>query len=167
MRILVTLLAFFALVAATPVSAQTATPDGATARRLELAERYLELGQGSNMTKTMRRLYEEAFMKKEMPAEERAWWTENLIVVMDDIIQATVRDLRDDVAELFTEAELEASIAFMSSPLGRSVTDKSVELGFVMQQAMGPHMITGFEKLGEKYCARFECEADEGRLAKD
>lgn len=163
MRVLILMLTGLWLILATPAAAQDAPGE---ARRLALAEQYLELTQGENLRKTITTYFEETFAKAEMPAAERDWLTQNMAVAFDEAMQATMVDVRDDVARLFTEEELEAMIAFSSTSLGRSITEKSFELGVVLQTAMAPHMVAAFTQLGEKYCARFECEAEEDAAAK-
>lgn len=163
MRIVILLLAAVWLALAAPAAAQDAPAD---ARRLALAQQYLEVTQGENLRKTITAYFEEAFAKSEMPADQRDWLTQNMAVAFDQAMQATFADLTDDVAELFSEEELEAMIAFFDAPLGRSITEKSFEFGVRLQTVMTPHLTEAFTQLGEKYCARFECEAGEDASAK-
>jgi hypothetical protein len=141
---------------AAPAAAQATDPG--EARRLALAERYLELGQGAGAAKTMKGLLEDAFMKSDMAAEERTWLAQNLAETIEQALEETFRELRDEVADLFTEAELEASVAFMETPMGQSIVNKQVELGFSLQEQMAPHLVAGMTRLQGKYCARFDCE---------
>ncbi|HWQ88048.1 hypothetical protein [Brevundimonas sp.] len=158
MRVLMLLAFGLCLTAAGPAAAQ----DDEAARRLVLAEQYLELTQGASLRKTLEGYFEEAFAKSEAPAEQRDWLTENMSAAFDAAMQATFADLTDDVAEIFTVQELEALVAFFDTPMGHSITGKSFELGVRLQAAMAPHLIAAFTQLGEKYCARFECPAAEG-----
>lgn len=162
MRALFLLITGLWLVCAAPAAAQD---DPGAGRRLELAERYLELTSGTNLDKLLTRQIEEAYAKAEMPEDQRAWLTDNMSAALAIAIDATMADLRDDVAELFTEAELEAGIAFYETPLGRSIADKTQELSMQTQEAMMPHLMTAMTNLGEKYCARFTCDAAAGGLA--
>ncbi len=158
MRVLMVLAFSLSLFAAAPAMAQ----DGDAARRLDLARQYLELTQGPNLTKTVQSYFEEAFAKSDAPAEQRDWLTENMASAFEIAIEATFRDLIDDVAEIYTLEELEALVAFFDTPLGRSVSTKSFELGVRTQTVMMPHLTAAFTQLGEKYCARFECSGTEG-----
>lgn len=162
MRILVVLALGLSLFAAAPAIAQDAARDGDAARRLALAEQYLELTQGPNLRKTVESYFEEAFAKSEAPVEQRAWLTENIAAVFEVAMDATFADMTDDVAEIYTAEELEALIAFFDTPLGRSITVKSFDFGVRLQAVMMPHLTTAFAQLGEKYCARFECGESEG-----
>ena len=163
MRIVILLLAGLWLALATPAAAQ----DGpGNARRLALAERYLELTQGENLRKTITSYFEESFAKSELPSDQRDWLTVNMAVAFDQAMQATFVDVTDDVATLFSEEELEALIVFFDTPLGRSITEKNFEFGVTLQTVMVPHMAEAFTQLGEKFCARFECATDEDAPAK-
>lgn len=159
MHALFLLIAGLWLVCAAPAAAQD---DPGAARRLTLAQRYLELTAGSNLDKLLTRQIEEAYAKSEMPEDQRAWLTDSMSTALTTVIAATMADLRDDVAELFNEAELEAAIAFFEPPLGRSIADKGLELSVQTQEAMAPHLIAAMTNLGEKYCARFTCSTAVG-----
>lgn len=163
MRIVILLLATLWLALAAPAAAQDAAAD---ARQLALAQQYLELTQGENLRKTITTYFEEAFAKSEMPADQRDWLTQNMAIAFDQAMQATFADLTDDVADLFSEQELEAMIAFFDSPLGRSITEKNFEFGVRLQAVMTPHLTAAFTQLGEKYCVRFECEPEGDAAAK-
>lgn len=161
MRILMVLAFGLCLSVVGPAVAQ----DGDAARRLVLAGQYLELTQGSSLKKTLESYFEESFAKSDAPPGQREWLTENMSVAFDTAMQATFADLTDDLAEIFTLQELEALVAFFDTPLGRSISEKNFELGVRTQAAMEPHLIAAFTQLGEKYCARFECEARAGAQA--
>lgn len=146
-----------ALLCAAPAAAQ----DAPSAEQLALAQRYLELSQGTAMTDLIKSQLEEAYGKSELPAAQREWLTTNMAATMTRVMEQSMLDIRDDVALLFTEEELRATIAFYEAPIGQSIVTKSIELGVEMQQAMVPHLTEGMTKLSEKYCARFTCDAGE------
>ncbi|TAJ56095.1 DUF2059 domain-containing protein [Brevundimonas sp.] len=163
MRIVILLLAAVWLGLAAPAAAQDAAGD---ARRLALAEQYLEVTQGETLEKSINAYFDEAFAKSEMPDDQRDWLTRNMSVAFEQAMQATFADLTDDVAELFSEEELEAMIAFYDTPLGRSITEKNFEFGVRLETVMTPHLTEVFTQLGEKFCVRFECEAGEEAASK-
>lgn len=163
MRIVILMLASLWLGLAAPAMAQDAAAD---ARRLALAEQYLEATQGENLRKSISTYFEEAFAKADLPDEQRDWLTQNMVVAFDRAMQATIADLTDDVAELYSEDELEAMIAFYGTPMGRSITEKSFEFGVRMETAMTPHLTELFTQLAEKFCVRFDCPAGEGSASK-
>ena len=163
MRIVILMLAALWLGLAAPAAAQDAAAD---ARRLTLAQQYLEATQGENLRKSISSYFEEAFAEADLPEEQRDWLTQNMVVAFDRAMQATIADLTDDVAELYSEAELEAMIAFYNTPMGRSITEKSFEFGVRLETVMTPHLTALFTQLAEKFCVRFECPAGEGSVSK-
>ncbi|GAA0653811.1 DUF2059 domain-containing protein [Brevundimonas lenta] len=154
-------IAALSLAFATPGLAQTAppaAPDSATRQQnLDLAGQYLELTQGSNLSKVVSQQLERSYGRSEMPADQQAWLAENMALAFDDVLGATLRDMRDDVADRFTREELQAAIAFYETPVGQSVARKDLELNMMMQEAMMPHLVRAMAALSEKFCLRFEC----------
>ena len=165
MRIFAVIAAILA-VAASPAAAQTA-PDAARQRQLDLAERYLTLTQGGDLLKQVRRQIEDGYGESGLPEEQRAWMTENMSDILEDVIEATIAELRDDVADSFTTAELEAAVAFYESPMGRSIVLKQVDMNADIQEVMAPLLIPRMTSLMEKFCQRFDCAALGAAAAKD
>lgn len=170
MRILVTALGLAVLTAAAvgplPARAQAGTAAAVVDdrdQRLALADQYLALALAmspdifSAMSEEVRRGFEEA---EGLPAGEREWLISNFSPMVNDVLAATMADMRGPVADLFTTDELEALIAFNSTPLGASISRKSVRFGSELEAAMTPHMMTAVTRLMEKYCTRYDCEAD-------
>ena len=153
MRVFSLLAVSAALIFAAPVQAQTAP----SPERLALAQRYLELSQGSAVTDAIKEELEQTYARSELSTAEREWLTSNMTITMSRVLEQAMLDMRDDVALLFTEEELRATVAFYETPLGQSIADKSIELGMEMQRTMMPYLMEGITKLGEKYCARFAC----------
>lgn len=147
-----------ALVWATPAFAQSA-PDPERARQLELAGRYLDLTQGGDLLKQMRRQIDEGYGESGLPDDQRAWMTENMADLLEEVLRTTLAELRDDVADSFTTQELEAAVAFYDSPLGRSVVRKQVDMNGELQEVMMPLLIPRMTSLMEKFCQRFDCGA--------
>jgi len=127
--------------------------------RLALADRYLALTVDLDVDKLMREQMEQGFAGSPATPEQRAWMTDQMTGLYEDVIGKAVRDMRSDVAELYTQPELEALVALYESPLGPSLARKNMEAGMLMQEAMMPHLITGMTDVFEKYCLRFDCEA--------
>ena len=165
MRVLMGLVAAMALSGAAPAMAQTASGP-AREQQLALADRYLTLTQGGEVLKQLRRQIEEGFGEQEMPAEQRAWMSENLSTMMEDVVVATIAEMRDDVADDFTAEELQGAVAFFESPLGRSVVRKQVDLNAEMQEAMTPLIVPRLTTMMEKFCLRFDCGAMGAAAAK-
>lgn len=127
--------------------------------RLALADRYLALTVDLDVDKLMREQMETGFADSPVTAEQRAWMTDQMTGMFEEVINKAVRDVRSGVAELYTQPELEALVALYESPLGPSLARKNMEAGMMMQEAMMPHLITGMTGVFEKYCLRFDCEA--------
>ena len=157
--------AVVALAAGAPAMAQTASGP-AREQQLALADRYLTLTQGGEVLKQLRRQIEEGMGEQDMPAEQRAWMSENLSSLMQEVVVATIADMRDDVADDFTAEELQGAVAFFESPLGRSVVRKQVDLNVEMQEAMAPLIVPRLTLMMEKFCLRFDCEAMGAAAAK-
>lgn len=134
-------------------------PDPARDSHLELAERYLELTQGGDLVKQMRGQIEQAFGEAELPDQQRDWMARSMGDLLSEVIELTIAELRDDVADNFTVEELETAIAFYDSPMGRSIVRKQVDLNLEMQQVMAPLLLPRMGALMEKFCLRFDCEA--------
>lgn len=162
MRFLI-LLAALAAVCAGPVMAQDA-PDAARRHQLDLAGRYLALTQGADTAKVLREQIEESYGEADMPEDQRVWLTDQMTSMFEDVLETTIAEMRDDVADSFTTAELEAAVAFYDTAMGRSIARKDLEMSAAMQEAMMPHLMTGIAAMGEKFCQRFDC-AEMGQTA--
>jgi len=162
MRFLVLFAALFAL-SAGPVLAQDA-PDAARQRHLDLAGRYLELTSGEDSVKVIREQLEAGYAEAELPADQRAWLTDQMTSLFEEVMALTIAEVRDEVADSFTVAELEAAVAFYETPLGRSIANKNIEIGLAIQEAMMPLLLTRMTSMNEKFCQRFDCAAT-GRTA--
>lgn len=160
------ILAVVAALWAAPALAQDA-PDAARTRQLELAGRYLDLTQGGELLKQMRQQIEEGYGESALPAEQRTWMVDNMADVLEDVMQTTLAEMRDDVADSFTTQELEAAIAFYESPVGRSVLHKQVDMTSELQEVMMPLLIPRMSALMEKFCQRFDCGAMAEAAAKE
>lgn len=134
--------------------------------RLALADRYLALTVDLDVDKLMREQMEEGFAGSPATEEQREWITGQMTDMYEDVIGKAVRDMRGDVAELYTQAELEALVALYESPLGPSLARKNMQAGMLMQEAMMPYLLTGMTDVFEKYCLRFDCEAMGAAAAK-
>ncbi len=127
--------------------------------RLALADRYLALTVDLDVDKLMREQMEQGFAGSPATEEQREWMTDQMTGLYEDVIGKAVRDMRADVAELYTQPELEALVELYEGPLGPSLARKNMEAGMLMQEAMMPHLISGMTDVFEKYCLRFDCEA--------
>ena len=134
--------------------------------RLALADRYLALTLDVDVDKMMREQMEEGFANSPATEEQRVWMTDQMTGLYETVIDKAMLDMRDDVAELYTQPELEALVALYESPLGPSLARKNMQAGMLMQEAMMPHLLAGMTDVFEKYCLRFDCEAMGAAAAK-
>lgn len=165
MQRLIGLAAAMLLCGAVPAAAQTGS-DPAREEQLALADRYLTLTQGGDVLKQLRRQIEDSMSGQAMPAEQSAWMTENLSTMLQEVVTATIAEMRDDVADDFTTEELQSAVAFYESPLGRSVVRKQVDLTAEMQETIAPLIMPRLATMMEKFCIRFDCEAMDTGAAK-
>lgn len=155
---------------ASPVVAQEATPAPETqpvvvigrtppsAEHIQLAERYLQLVQTEQMTKEVQRLIDQRLAGDgQLDETERAFWSRHMPPAITRMVSRVVREMTPTVAELHTEAELRALIAFYETPLGQSIALKQLELGARQEQIMMPAAIEMMTGLMAKYCAEFDC----------
>lgn len=134
---------------------------------LALADRYLELTQGGDLVKQMQTQIGAQFEDTEMPADQREWVADQMSTVLEEVIDLTLIELRDDVADSFTVPELEAAISFYESSVGRSILLKQVDMNMEIQEVMVPLMIPRFASMMEKFCLRFDCAAMGASAAKN
>lgn len=148
-----------------PAAAQDAASPEREAH-LALADHYLELTQGGDLVKQMQNQIGAQFEESEIPADQRQWISDQMSAVLEEVINLTLVELRDDVADSFTVAELEAAIGFYESPIGRSIVMKQVDMNMEIQEVMLPLMIPRFTSVMEKFCLRFDCAAMGASAAK-
>lgn len=156
MRVLALVLAVFSLCAG-PVLAQDA-PDAARQHQLDLAGRYLHLTQGADSTKLLREYIEDGYGEMDLPDDQRVWLADQFTTVFEQALTLAITEVRGEIADTFTVAELEAAVAFYETPMGRSIARKNLEAGMALQQAMMPHLMSSVTAMGEKFCLRFDCE---------
>lgn len=157
MRVLAMMAGVLAL-AASPATAQTAD-EAERAQRMELAEQYLQLSQGDSLRKALQAYYQDQMAKAEVGVAEREWLVAHMVGAADELAQSISIDVRDDLADLYTLAELEALVAFNASPEGRSIANKTVQMAVIVQEATLPRMVEMMNGIRVKYCARFDCES--------
>lgn len=149
-----------------PAVAQDA-PTPEREAHLALAEQYLELTQGGDLVKQMQTQIGAQFEESEMPADQTQWVADQMSSILEEVITLALVELRDDVADSFTVAELEAAITFFGSPVGRSIVLKQGEMNLEIQEVLMPLMIPRFTSMMEKFCMRFDCDAMGASAAKD
>jgi hypothetical protein len=156
MRILMIVAAAALLSLAVPHAASA--QDEGLVRRTALAERYLRLSYGEDLRPLVAGLVEEQLAADvEMSPEERDWFRANLPVFFDRFMDSLVRDMAPRYAAVMTDEELNAAIAFFSSPVGRSLARKETALTIDMDDEIYEAAAAMVIDMDVKYCATFAC----------
>jgi hypothetical protein len=152
----------FVMIAALVLAMGLTTPAGAQdaggAHRLELAQRLVELSSGDSFEKMLEeQIQTQMAALGDVRTPEADWMRANLPRMAMQTISRMMPELVALYADVFSEAELEAQITLYESPVGRSIANKSVQLG-VRQQVVVMQAMEGYlEELTTKYCAEFDC----------
>ena len=157
MRIIAIIGMVLTLGAALPTAATAQDPD--RARRLSLAEEYVRLSAGEEVEKLVDQMIESQLAASpDMGEAERAWMRRNMPTLTLDFIDDLSGDLAVVYADVFTTAELEALVAFFSTPMGRSIATKQFEVGTRSGEIMSASLIRFLQNMEAKFCAEFECD---------
>ncbi|WP_339930359.1 DUF2059 domain-containing protein [uncultured Brevundimonas sp.] len=151
-RVLIALV--LALGLTTPAMAQDA-PD---ADQRALAQRLIDLSTGSSLEKMIEQQADLAMAAMgDLPTAEAAWVRTNMPRMMRGMVDTMLADMVGAYAEIFSEAELEAQIAFYETPLGPSIANKALQLGVRQQAILGEVLQRYMTEFALKYCAEFDC----------
>lgn len=163
MRFIVMAAVVLALGLATPVVAQ----DQAATHRLELAERLVDLSSGDSLEKMVEQMVDSQIAALGgVPSAETDWMRAILPRMSVQALQRMMPELAALYAEVFTDAELEAQITLLESPLGRSIANKMIQLSIRQQNIVTVAMADFLEELTTKYCAEFDCSGAAGAKAR-
>ena len=138
----------------------TAVPaqDDDAARRLELAERYVELSQGDSLADMARTYIDEMLAAEtQFEAAHREWFRVNLPREMTSLMTGIMDSLVPVYADRLTVEELTALVEFYETPLGRSISQKQVEIGMDQGVAMETAILQFQVDLMRKFCTAFDC----------
>lgn len=166
MRILIACLAA-ALSVAAPLApafaaeAPQAAPAEPSARQLELTRRYIELSMTDQFEDSLRELVIAMASADptttDLPPEEREFIIELTADLTADMMPQMVDRMVPVYARTFTEAELEALIAFFDTEMGRGILAKTVAaMPEATEAAMGV-MPQIFDKMASRICQRYGC----------
>jgi hypothetical protein len=156
MRFVVMATVVLAMGLAVPAAAQ----DRATAHRLELAQRLVELSNGDSFEKLVEQQIQAQMAELgDAPSPEADWMQANVPQMAMQMIHRMMPELAALYADIFSEAELQAQITLYESPVGRSIANKSVQLGMRQQAILAEAMAAYMQEFASKFCARFDCSA--------
>lgn len=150
-----------AFLAPTAARAQQADPDAA--QRTDMAQRLMNASQGDYLN-NLNKLIEQAVLDamgdmEALPADQAAWMRRNVPAMGVRLAQDMIPALVALYAQTFTLAELEAQLALYEGPLGRSIANKTMQLGAAQDQIIMQAQIRYLDDLMSKFCAEFECAA--------
>jgi uncharacterized protein len=135
-----------------------AAPDDEAARRLELAERFVELSQGESLADLAQTYIDQLLAADtQSEAEHREWFRVNLPREMTNLMTGIMDSLVPVFAERLTVEELTALVEFYETPLGRSIAQKQVEIGMDQGAAMEAAVLQFQVDLMRKFCTEFDC----------
>lgn len=164
MRILIACVAAAAAVSAplTPAHAAGAPPQaassGPSARQLELTRRYVDLTMTDQFGDVIREMIGDEYERDAtMPADERAFLVDLTTELMTDMVPRMIDELVQVYAAAYTEAEMEALIAFYDTEVGRSIAAKAVQLMPEENRAMMSVMPQVLDKMASRMCQHYGC----------
>lgn len=128
--------------------------------REALAQRYVDLTTGG-VDKIVRQMMNETIsgFGSEVDAAHRQWFLNNAADILMPHMRRLIADMRGDIQTRFTEAELEAMIAFYDTPQGRAIATKQAEMGGALGMRMQAFEQAYAVELMAKFCGAFDCEA--------
>jgi hypothetical protein len=149
---------------AAPPSPVTPKPDdSARPRKVALARRYfVAMHFGDVMDQMMRQLLP-AMLSGELkrypnlPANYRSALSDALVGAFHDVMPDVIDGAVEEVADLFTEDELQKLVDFYESDTGQSVMRKSMALGPGMEKAFEHIEPRLKERMMHRLCAKVDC----------
>ena len=128
------------------------------ARQLELARRYIDLMMSDQFEDVIREMVgDEAERDETMPEEDRRFLVDLTADLLTDLIPQMINELVPVYAAAFTEAELEALVAFYDTEMGRSIAAKSVQVMPEENRAMMSVMPQLLDKMAARMCQHYGC----------
>lgn len=157
---------FLGLLAACVMATSAAAQDTGREHRLLLADQYLTLTFGSDFQHAMEEQLKTAYGHTELEPAQRSWLTSHMMAAIQSILPDLIVSIRSETADLYTAEELDAMIAFQSTPVGRSASAKGIRMSSMLARAMQGPMTEAVSGLAQKYCAAFDCPAPGAAAAK-
>ncbi|WP_313004560.1 DUF2059 domain-containing protein [Brevundimonas sp.] len=127
--------------------------------RPALANRLVVLS-ANGMDKVLQQAIDQAFgdFDDSMPDEQVRWLRRNAAPIVQAHMRPLLAATAAAYAELFTEAELTAMIAFYETPLGQNVARKQLEVSVELEPAMLKFQEDFMTEIMTKFCGQFDCE---------
>lgn len=170
MRILIACLTA-ALAVAAPLAparageAPQAAPAAPSARQLDLTRRYIELSMTDQFEDSLRELVVAMASADpttmDLPPEDREFLIDLTAELTADMLPQMIDRMVPVYARTFTEAELEALIAFFDTEMGREILAKTVAVMPEATEAAMGVMPQIFDKMASRICQRYGCTPGE------
>lgn len=129
--------------------------------RPALAERLVALSL-NGMDKVLQTSIDLGFqnLNEDLPEEQARWLRRNTAPILQSHMRPMIAAMAAAYAEQFTEAELNAMIAFYDTPIGQSVARKQLEVGLGLEAEVQKFEVAFMTELMTKFCAQFDCEGE-------
>ena len=137
--------------------------DAPSARQLELTRRYVQLMQGDQMEDMLRQMMatDPTNDMSDLPAADREFLMDLTAEIVADLMPKMMEAMVPAYAATFTEAELEALIAFYDTEIGHSIIDKTYLVMPEINTAVASVIPEMFQKMAARVCARYGCDPRE------
>ena len=136
-----------------------------SARQLELTRRYIDLTMTEQFEDSLRQVImaqaEIDPNARSLPEAERRFIAELSAELTTDMIPQMLDAMVPVYARTFTEAELEAMIAFYDSEMGQSIIEKTMTVMPEANAAAMTVMPQLMEKMAARMCQHYGCDAAE------
>ncbi len=141
--------------------APQAAPSESSARQLELTRRYIALTMTDQFEDSLREMiFDQAAVDptmRNLPPEDRQFITSLTAELTTDMVPQMLERMVPVYASTFSEAELEALIAFYDTEMGQAILHKTVEsMPEATRAAMGV-MPQIFDKMAARLCQHYGC----------
>lgn len=153
------LIGMTALVCTLFLASVASAQDAGTARRAVLAERLVQLSAGENLTKMIEsQVTADLAGLTDVPEAEARWMRANMPRMASRMVTAMLPEISSLFVETFSEAEMEAQIAFFETPVGRAIASKTLDIAVRQQEIVVEAQAAFMTELLTKYCAEFDCQ---------
>ncbi|HEY1224813.1 MAG TPA: DUF2059 domain-containing protein [Brevundimonas sp.] len=131
-----------------------------SARQIELSRRYVQLAQGDQIESALRQMMatDPSNDLSDLPAEDREFLLDLTSEILADLMPKMMEAMVPAYAATFTEAELEALVAFYDTEMGRSIIDKTFQVLPEINTAVEVIIPELFQKMASRMCARYGCD---------
>ncbi|MND89078.1 hypothetical protein D3C80_811210 [compost metagenome] len=99
-------------------------------------------------------------LDEDLPEEQVRWLRRNTGPIVQSHMRPLMAATTAAYAELFTEAELNAMIAFYETPIGQNIARKQLEVSVEIEPAMQKFQEAFMIEVMTKFCGQFDCEGE-------